>query len=1166
MKRLVTLILSVLVFVSSVSGVLLSSASALSAAQSKAYFENPDNWMLFDEAVTSIAIPLTNTWATVENSSVTVGGNTTDALKLHTLNHRAVIYLPDLKKNTEYTFSFDYYADSLCSAGYIFKDMVLFNPDFANAKIAWDYNNPNGVKEYVSYNGYYIWNDSYTSATTKWDVSATTKSAKAGEWNTYTITFNTGNYDKYATVLLSKVLDVYVKDFTLTEKAVPVEEYFATTSNWMLFDEAVTSIANPLTNTWATVENSSVTVGGNTTDALKFHALNHRAAIYLPNLKKFTEYTFSFKYYSENLGNEGYIFKDMVLFNPDFANAKIAWDYDTPNGVKEYVSHNGYYIWNDNYTSATTKWDASATTKGAKAGEWNTYTITFNTGDYESYAPVLLCKSEYVYLSDFSLVDNTTPKPEPDPDPDPEPQPEPEDYFEKPSNWIMDEYIEKTKEENATIGYSPSAWRKVSVEKSITNSSDYSLKVEANNGFTSIYLPDDLNANADYTLSFDYYFENSAIKDLGSGAMGVFDRYGIYAADAPNASFKWSTPGFINYVSYNASYVTKDFVNREWPAQTTSVKEGGKWISVNLTFNTVDFKKLAFVLQTKTDVVYLDNIKLTSGLPEEETFHNGPKEQIVVDFERDWNYIFGNNANRMEIAETTDKNGNTTKALQIYEGDYTGKGVTFINWQSVNSGTDPVFSIPVKGGQTYLFSVDVNMLEYSKENDQRLLLYADYATSTTLMQMIYYSAKDSVVGEGWKTYTFKFTVAETATVASFGLNAGEKHPEIWIDNISLTEAEPDPPFHDGKTDPVIIDFEREYEYFSGDKVNRMEIAETKGMDGKTTKALHIKKGDYSNTNQVTFVNWAAVTASTDPVFTVPVEERTPYRISVKFKIDKWTEEEIESSRLFLIYYDYNNRDTDDKGLVRGYYTELMEQGWLEYSIEFVTDLGQNNISFGINAGLSHPDIWIDDITVDAYERGIMGETDASYVEEGFNLISELNYKTSNTVKEKTVLEIPVTELNKYTFGVTASGFGKIKLTFDAEGTDIIKVISLNNQAKRYGYNLFTGREEDFVYVIFEPENGEIVYKDLTLFASRAVSFGTELGLTEKPIVPEPPTYTIKYVDADDALNGENISDDADDFDQSPQTGESNLVYVIATIAVIAGGVLLIIGRKRRLCK
>ena len=124
MKRLVTLILSVLVFVSSVSGVLLSSASALSAAQSKAYFENPDNWMLFDEAVTSIANPLTNTWATVENSSVTVGGNTTDALKLHTLNHRAVIYLPNLKKNTEYTFSFDYYADSLCSEGYIFKDMV----------------------------------------------------------------------------------------------------------------------------------------------------------------------------------------------------------------------------------------------------------------------------------------------------------------------------------------------------------------------------------------------------------------------------------------------------------------------------------------------------------------------------------------------------------------------------------------------------------------------------------------------------------------------------------------------------------------------------------------------------------------------------------------------------------------------------------------------------------------------------------------------------------------------------------------------------------------------------------------------------------------------------------------------------------------------------------
>ena len=38
--------------------------------------------------------------------------------------------------------------------------------------------------------------------------------------------------------------------------------------------------------------------------------------------------------------------------------------------------------------------------------------------------------------------------------------------------------------------------------------------------------------------------------------------------------------------------------------------------------------------------------------------------------------------------------------------------VTFLNWQSVNTGSDSVFSIPVKGGQTYVFSVDVKMSDY----------------------------------------------------------------------------------------------------------------------------------------------------------------------------------------------------------------------------------------------------------------------------------------------------------------------------------------------------------------------------------------------------------------------------------------------------------------------
>ena len=41
-----------------------------------------------------------------------------------------------------------------------------------------------------------------------------------------------------------------------------------------------------------------------------------------------------------------------------------------------------------------------------------------------------------------------------------------------------------------------------------------------------------------------------------------------------------------------------------------------------------------------------------------------------------------------------------------------------------------------------------------------------------------------------------------------------------------------------------------------------------------------------------------------------------------------------------------------------------------------------------------------------------------------------------------------------------------------------------------------------------------------------------------------------------------IIDAFDDLSESPQTGEGILVYVIATVAVIAGGTLIILNRKR----
>lgn len=1329
-------------------------AEAVPAAE---YLKNPSNWILDLESAATVGSTTKSHWAYVDSSTYTADGVTADVLRLHAQNHNASIYLPDIKKNTEYTLSFTYTSNQLGAeqgVSCILKDAILFAPDFPEAKIAWGYSTPNGVKEFMSFNGRYQWNADFTKATTNWDPSVTTATNTADLWYTATFTFNTGAYDNYALILNPDVEWVYIREFSLTEKEVPVNQYFETPSNWLMYKDSARSLSDTdklgtkVSGAYPDIDNKNTYVKEGDS-ALYMRNRNYFSAIYLPKgLKANTEYTLSFEYYTPALLDGSTVaFNPISLSTTDLENA--GFFFNCP-GVLNYTGHNVSYTTTDGLTKQNTKYPAAGENLlTTTAKEWHTVSITFNTANFMEFALVICSKVEYLYLDNFTLTAKEDVKPEPEPEPDPEPTekeyfetaskwraesvdsgsgignigsnsanntnwvqfansttltngsesslhvkkaayqlidiPLPtlkantnykltfdyygdttdavsfiferagiyspsvggtavsvfdftakgylihigdgnnsftsptggtedrvwgnltlsgapaktwntltlefnsgsltdlvlllktnladlymdnfslteikppqtsEDYFEDPANWIIDDYVDKSLEADTTIGFKPSTSRTVSTNTTVTNSSNASLKVNANNGFVSIYLPDELKENTDYYLSFSYYFDAADIKHLGGGANGIFDRYGIYAADAKDACFKWTSPGFITYVSYNGAYSTKDFDSRQWLSQTTAVKEGGKWIDVTIPFNTVTFKKLAFVFQEKVNTFYMDNFAVVEGTPKEKAFHDGPKEQIIVDFEREWDYVSSNSASRMDIAETTDKDGNKTTALHIFEGDYPdSSGVTFLNWQTVDKGSDKVFSIPVKGGQTYEFAVDVNMSAYSKQTDARLLLYADYATSTTLMQMIYYADKDSGVGEGWKTYKFKFTATEDQTVASFGLNAGLKHPEIWIDNITLTESEPDPPFHDGKTDPIKIDFEKEFNYFSGVHVNRMEIAETIGMDGNKTKALHVPEGNFKDGTQVTFVNWAAVIKDEDPVFTIPVKPKTPYKVSMKIKVEKWENE--DRSILLLVYHDYNN----GKNLIYERYPTFTEQGWVEVTTEFITDVNQTKLSFGMNFGLAHPEIWVDDITYDAYEPGYMNDTDAGYVEKSFNLVLENGY-ADNGKAEKSVIKMPVNELTKYTFGVTTKGSGKVTLAFDENGKDVIKTVDVTAKNTRHSFNILTSDGCKYVYIILDPAKGGFDYEDLTFFAANSISFNSEIGLTEKDEEAPDKKYEIVFVDADHALGGTLTDDDTADTDtDSPQTGDSGVIFAILLVALTAAGAVLLTTKK-----
>lgn len=779
-------------------------------------------------------------------------------------------------------------------------------------------------------------------------------------------------------------------------------------------------------------------------------------------------------------------------------------------------------------------------------------------------------------------------------------------YFENPANW---------KKGNATNnGNGPvnimNSWTygSITADSTVTTGteSEASVKVMIDYHCGIIDLSSLLAKNTDYTLSFRYKAEDSNKYESWNGYY-LFTSIGVVSPSVAgtngiNVSLSAKTDGHIvrkciqdNYSYYSPTGKVADIDSGVTVSRPTFSSKDAEWKDMTLQFNSGTHNDLMLIFKVNAPGnIYLDDFSLTEYTPEVieyfEDAKNWVKEQVHASDTYGKDSVitvgagfptYGSILTDSEVTTGSDSKyslkvtmayhgasidlSSQIEANQHYEltfkyrvtdaaqfGSWSNKPYVFQTigvYSPTVGGADAVINHNIVDG----YVVKKSIYDYSSYTSVsgKVADNVEIASNTLV---------DSASTDTWYQMTLQFYSGDLDDLALlFKVNAASP---LYLDDFRLAEYTPPPPkepFHSGPKEYILIDFEKEEEYIRGNCADRMEIAETTDINDKTTKALHIIGDDYSyiNKDAVTILNWGYANKGKDPVFSIPVNERTTYEMRVKVRVDE--AKNFMTDSLFLLYYDYWGEGVRTLEFAHTTYNKLMGEGWIEYAAEFVTDYGQETANFFLNAGVKHPDIWIDDIELIEYGRGYLDETDASYCEDFYNLAEESGYKVSGTVTKKTVFEIPAYDFEKHTLGIDLAGSGAVTLAFEQDGSDAIWSMKVGAKNKRYGINFMAGDKEGNVYLIFEPTGSGIQYSDLYLFRAKAVSFMTEMGYEENPNAVKNPTYKVKYVSATAALGGADAVGDT----ESPATGESlAILWILATVVLACGGLLLLTAKRK----
>lgn len=480
--------------------------------------------------------------------------------------------------------------------------------------------------------------------------------------------------------------------------------------NWKLYENKTTTIGEtgtPAAN-WATVtDNTNTKYIHSGSSSVKFSCIAQRGATEF-SVKKNTDYELSFLYYNESLNSAGtYALSQVAVVLPNGSVAK-----------KDALAYK----------------DGGSGTGTTITGQWQSMSLSFNSGENTTLALTVLFAATPIYIDDFYLVDKSSANPN------------------RATNWTL--YANNSKKVGSE-GTLAAAWAKVSQNTNTAYMHDgaETLKFDCVSQRGAVTLPVEQNKN--YELTFWCY------------------------ADALNAAG--------TYILSQATVLVpegevdpkgKDCLGKaEAQALTITAKQ---WTKLTVPFASGSNTAVVFSLLFGSGTVYISDINLAEKSAQ-------PQVDGVVNFEQtDKASLYYNQGDRFELQTTAGPTGDTTTALHIKAGNYSS--ATVLNWSTILNDTDPVYTFAVTPGATYemtcWFKVNASA---GIENDYLALMYS-YAGKRTPFATL---TKTTNTGK-WVKYTHTFTAAADQTKCSFQLNGGKNTPECWLDDLSVKKKQAAP--------------------------------------------------------------------------------------------------------------------------------------------------------------------------------------------------------------------------------------------------------------------------------------------------------------------------------------------------------------------------------------
>lgn len=648
---------------------------------------------------------------------------------------------------------------------------------------------------------------------------------------------------------------------------------------------------------------------------------------------------------------------------------------------------------------------------------------------------------------------------------------------------------------------------------------DYSLAIKALSQYTATTFA--VTPNTDYYISLDYYAPDNTYMDSKGqpqqNRKNAGYQIGSVGVVSVDGRYYYNSEDMLSFTSSDRSF-TGNYANRATNYLTTVNGGADGWQRMQIPFHSGEETEVAFVLTSAAQYLYISDITLHTG-----TFDvpgpGTPAASRIVDFDTFGADVKLQQADRMEIAKVKGKDGTESNALHLFRGIYDTPTLLNAN-TAYNADTDPVFTFAVKENCVYKvtfkvkLAVDYDFKPQDLDGDGKneglwVAVYQHYSGYPAGAQNKSMGILHSMKQGEWLQFTYYLETMDQQDVFSFTMNAGRITPEMWIDDITVTET--DYAVFSGHTlsQEQIISFD-DYAVNSenSERIYVENNAPTK--DGKqNNSALYIPAGTHSGS---VCLNPTAARAGKDPVYSLPCKPGTLYTLSYWLYV---TPDQQTGVSWFKFYYFYVNKtpwdannDSTAQGLLDA--TGMRERGeWVKFETTFKTAADQNSVCLTFNAQSKMPEMWLDDIALaEVLPGGLENNSEYRYSAEMYNELSTDMLRDIAAGKSG-VYKLPIAAMTRYTFaatvGSTKQSASRLFLSQDGvapmEPSDpasgAVMIAKADGTTTRYAFRFVSDRS-GYVYLVIQNKDGALQIEAPQLFQTYSLSTAQPMGYAEAP--------------------------------------------------------------------